>query len=236
MTLRLSYFVPPLPLIEAQERGLLDGIDLVETCTTGSPAQLHGLHRGELDVVVTAIDNLFEWPRAGADVRLLGQVEQTTPLTIHAAPDVSGLSGLEGRRFAVDAYANGFALTARYLLQRSGTTVEWVEVGGVSERLEALTLGAVEATLLGPPFEQRAVAAGFPVLERVQDSFPGFPGQGLVTRSALLGTPELEELLAVLCGTGLLETDRAGLDVLTGIRASLGLLPPGADLHALVAR
>lgn len=64
MTLRISYFVPSAPLLAARERGLLDGIDLIEMRTPGSPAQLAGLATGELDLVVTAIDNLFEWTAA----------------------------------------------------------------------------------------------------------------------------------------------------------------------------
>jgi hypothetical protein len=86
MTLRLSYFVPPPALVAARERGLLDGIDLIETGTTGSAEQLTGLLEGSLDVVITAIDNLFEWTRVGADVRLVAQVESTTPLGVFSRP------------------------------------------------------------------------------------------------------------------------------------------------------
>ncbi|MFD0997363.1 ABC-type nitrate/sulfonate/bicarbonate transport system substrate-binding protein [Pseudoclavibacter chungangensis] len=231
--LRVSYFVPPAPLVEARERGLLGGIELEETRTTGSPAQLEGLLAGELDIVVTAIDNLFEWVRAGADVRLVAQVEKTTPLTILGAPGISTIGELAGRRFAVDAYANGFALVARHLLQRADVDVEWVEVGGVTERLDALLAGEVAATLLGPPFDAQASSAGCGELARVQQEFPAFPGQGLVVRSSLIGSSELDRFLAALGASGLLPVDPAGLDLLTRIRADLGLLPPGAELRSL---
>lgn len=231
--LRISYFVPPAPLIEAQERRLLGGVELAEIRTPGSPAQLEGLLAGELDIVVTAIDNLFEWTRAGADVRLVAQVEATTPLGILGAPGISTIGELSGRRFAVDAYANGFALVARHLLNRADVDVEWVEVGGVKERLDALLAGHVAATLLGPPFDVRALSAGCSELARVQDEFPAFPGQGLVVRSSLIGTSELDRFLAALGASGLLHVDPAGLDVLTRIRADLGLLPPEPELRAL---
>lgn len=232
--LRLSCFVTPAPLAVARERGLIDGIAFEEITATGSPAQLAGLLSGQIDLAVTAIDNLFGWLPAGADVRLVGQVEQTTALAVHAAPGSRSLADLQGRRFAVDAYANGFALIARHMLRTAGVDVEWVEVGGVGERLEALTAGDVDATLLGPPFDARAVEAGFAPIARVQHAFPAFPGQGLVVRAALVGTPELDRLLTGLREAGLQPVDPEGLSVLTGIRADLAELPAGVDLSALV--
>ncbi|MGX5697153.1 ABC transporter substrate-binding protein [Agromyces soli] len=235
MTLRLSYFVAPAPLTVAREHGLLDEIDLKETRTVGSPEQLSGLIAGELDAVVTAIDNLFEWSRGGADVRLVGQVEPTTPLAVIGSPDLADLTDLEGRRFAVDAYDNGFALVARHLLAQKDVTVDWIEVGGVAERLDALLTHEVDATLLGPPFDDRATAAGHVVLASAQDTFPSFPGQGLVVRTPLLGTAELEAFLTALRSCGLVPVEETGLETLTRIRADLGLLAPGDDLRTLLA-
>ena len=236
MTLHLSYFVPPTPHVAARERGLLGGIELIESRTAGSPEQLAGLLAGELDVVVTAIDNLFEWTRAGADVRIVAQVERTTPLGIFAGPDVESLRDLQGGRFAVDAFANGFALVARYLLEQAGAEVDYLEVGGVEERYQALLAGDVDGTLLGPPYDDLARAAGMGELVSVQERFPAFPGQGLVVRADLLGDDELSRYLSALWQAGLVQVEPDGLDTLTGIRDELGLLPEGADLRALLTR
>lgn len=230
--MRISYFVPPAPLIVAQERGLLVGITLEESRATSSAAQLTGLVSGELDLVVTAIDNLFEWSRSGVDLRLLGQVEPTTPLTLFAAPRIHSLPDLEGCTIGVDAYENGFALVVRDWLQSAGVTARWLEVGGVSERFEALVDGSIAATLLGPPFDERAHTAGFVELTRVQDEFPAFPGQGLVSRADALGSSELNELLSAMRASGLRPVQSEGLELLIQIRRRLGLLPPDSDLRA----
>lgn len=235
MTLRVSYFVPPEPLVQAKARGLLDGVELDEIRTTGSPAQLAGLLDGTVDVAATAIDNLFEWVRAGADVRLLAQVEATTPLGIYADQAVESLADLGGQRFAVDAFTNGFALVARCLLGEADVEVQWVEVGGVKERLDALLAGTADATLLGRPFDGHARQAGKREIVNVQQAFPSFPGQGLVVRAEVLGTPELHEFLDGLGHAGLLPVDPKGLDVLTAIRDSLGLLPAEVVLGDLLA-
>ena len=195
MTLRMSYFVEPGPLVVAKESALLDGVDLIETRTTGSPAQLEGLLAGQLDVVVTAIDNLFAWVGAGADVLLVGQVEATIPMGIFASAARSSLADLAGARFAVDASTNGFALVARYLFREASIDVEYVEVGGVVKRLESLLDGTTDATLLSPPFDAQALAAGMHEVANVQRELPAFPGQGLVVRRELIGTSELEVLL-----------------------------------------
>ena len=233
MSLNISYFVTPPALRAARQSGLLDSIEVNETQTTGSAAQLTGLLDGSLNAVVTAIDNLFEWTSAGADLRLAGQVEHTTPLSLIAAPQHECLRDLERTRFAIDAFANGFALVARTLLSDAGVEVEWVQTGGVKERLEALLDGRAAATLLGPPFGEQALAAGQRLLMRVQDVYPTFPGQGLIVRADLLDTSEGKAFLAALRASGLLAVNEAGLDLLREIRHGLGLLPSGVDLHAL---
>lgn len=198
MTLRQSHFVSPVPLLVAAELGLLDDIDVELTRTTGSAEQLRGLLAGELDVVVTAIDNLFEWARADADLRIVAQLERTTPLRLYARPDVESIMALVGRRVAVDALTNGFALVARRLIEAAGVDVVYVEAGGVRERLEAIEAGTADATLLGPPFDAAAEHAGMRLLADANEELPAFPGQGLVVRSGILASPQLAAYLAAL--------------------------------------
>lgn len=266
MILRQSHFVPPVSYLLAAELGFLRGVEVLPTRTPSSAEQLRALLAGEQDMVVTAIDNLFEWTRAGADVRLVAQVEQTTQLGIHAGGDVESLADLAGCRFAVDAPDNGFALIAKHLLRDAGVEVDYVVVGGVRERLDALLGGQVDATLLGPPFDKLAEKAWMRRVVDVNALLPELPGQGLVVRAELLASAELERYLGALVrgvaagesmtdaeGIELLErcgyqaaataawgarartlaVDQRGLGLLTGIRRSLGMLPPDIGLEEL---
>lgn len=196
--LRQSHFVPPIPYLVALDLGLLDDGDVVATRTTGSPEQLAGLLAGELDVVITAIDNLFAWTEAGADLCLIAQVEPTTPLGVYGRAGVSSLGDLDGGRFGVDAVSNGFALVARHLVAQADIDVDYIEVGGVKERWDALRTGEIDATLLGPPFDVVAQAAGAPLIASVSAALPRLPGQGLVVRAELIGSVPLARYLTAL--------------------------------------
>lgn len=266
MILRQSHFVPPVSYLLADELGFLQGLEVQPTRTTSSAEQLRALLAGEQDMVITAIDNLFEWTRAGADLRLVAQVEATTALGIHASGEAKTLADLAGCRFAVDAPDNGFALIARRLLRDAGVDVDYVVVGGVRERLDALLDDRVDATLLGPPFDQLAANAGFARVVDINALLPELPGQGLVVRAEVTESEELELYLRALVrgvgagvsmadaqGVELLErcgyqtaaagawgsrartltVDHRGLELLTGIRRSLDMLPPDIGLEEL---
>jgi ABC-type nitrate/sulfonate/bicarbonate transport system substrate-binding protein len=266
VTLRQSHFVAPVSYLLAEDLGYLQGSQVQLTRTTSSAEQLRALLAAEQDMVVTAIDNLFEWTLAGADLRLVAQVEATTPLGIHARGGLETLADLAGCRFAVDAPNNGFALIAKRLLRDAGVEVDYVVVGGVRERLDALLNGDVDATLLGAPFDKLAEKAGFARVVDINAWLPELPGQGLVVRADILESEELERYLKALAGgveagalmpdaqgiellercgyqTGAasawhsrartLAVDPRGLELLTGIRQSLDMLPRTIALEQL---
>src|SRR5699024_6841857 len=136
---------------------------------------------GECDVAITAIDNILVWNQYVDDFRLVGQIECTTPLGLYARPGLTDLSELSGLRFAVDAASNGFAIATKYLLaEEKVADVEFVEIGGVCERLAALLDERVDATLLGPHLDEMAEQEGFTRLATVNDLARYYPGQGIV--------------------------------------------------------
>lgn len=186
MTVVQSQFAPHVALLVAQECGFLSGIDLEIRQTPSSNAQLAGLLDGSLDIVISAIDNLFVWAQSGARVTLAGQAESITPLELFAEPSVTSLEQLSNRTFAVDAFDNGFSLIARSMFQRLGIEPIFVESGGVVERLRALSEGEVAATLLGPPLSQAANQKGFRSLAALEDMMPEYPGQGVIVRNGSL--------------------------------------------------
>lgn len=205
----LLWFGPLPTILLARSLGLPGTAGLSCERTRSSDQQFEALLSGEADVVVTAIDNVITWNERDdvARFRAIAQVESTTPLSLVGRPGVSGLEDLQGASLLVDSPTNGFVIALQAMLLEAGlgqSSYRLVSAGGVTERMEALLAGQGDATLLGPPLSEVAMAQGCLSLARVQDSWPAFPGQGLVVSRARL--PVLRDSLIELLGS--METAR----------------------------
>lgn len=185
LNLRILWFGPLPEALLADATGEYRSLDIEYLRTKSSDQQFEQLIDGSVDAVVTAIDNVVEWNRRAPDAefRVFAQMEETTPLTLFGRRGLADLGSLRGSNLLVDAPSNGFAVALLALLDQVGiksADCSLIPAGGVTERLEALLAGEGDATLLGPPFDQAAVAAGCPKLASVNEAWPLFPGQGLV--------------------------------------------------------
>ncbi|MER5347312.1 ABC transporter substrate-binding protein [Streptomyces mirabilis] len=182
---RQAVFVPPPVCVVADELGFFahNGLE-VETVLIGSSTdQRDRLLTDDVDVGVTAVDNLVVWNSGGGDLRVVAEIESTTPLRLVAQPSVRGLEDLRGAVLGVDAPDNGFAVVLRHLLGHHGLApgaYEFEPVGGVRERFEALRSRSIDATWLGPPLDELARQEGFVSLVAIEDEVPDFPGQAVV--------------------------------------------------------
>jgi ABC-type nitrate/sulfonate/bicarbonate transport system substrate-binding protein len=185
--IRVMWFVPPLlAMVAGQDQR--SGVTAQATRNRSSDEQFDALVAGEVDAVVTSMDNVIGWNRrAGpADFRVVAQIERTTPLILIARAGRSDVGSLRGADILVDAPDNGFVTALRVMLQDAGLdddAYRLVPSGGVQERLDALIARQGVATLLGPPFDAMAAKVGFVRVASVQDSWPHFPGQGIVMRT-----------------------------------------------------
>lgn len=255
--LRQTVFIAPPVCVVAGELGYFAdaGVDVETVLTTSSAEQRDQLLSPEFDAGVTALDNLIVWNAAGADLRVIAQVESTTPLRLVARSSIRTVEGLRGSRIGVDAVGNGFAIVLRHLLHARGLVLGDYELhpaGGVRERFEALRSGAIDATLLGPPLDEIAREENFTLLIAVEEEVSDFPGQAIVVRAS-----RLEESAGKI-GRYLSALDRARrwlhdspddrvVEVLTrngygpaSARAGLrtrpaSLIPPRAGLECLLA-
>lgn len=202
--LRQSVFVPPPLYIVASQLGFLAeaGVEVDTTLTRSSEQQRAQLIAGDCDLAVTAIDNLIVWNATGAGVRLVAQLERTTPLHLAGGRQFDTIESLRGAELGVDAVDNGFAVVLRHVLRSHGLApgdYRLTPVGGVRERYDALLAGDIAATLLGPPLDEFARREGLPILLAVGDELPDYPGQGLVAGPAALASTEpISRYLAAL--------------------------------------
>ncbi|WP_341318514.1 ABC transporter substrate-binding protein [Paraburkholderia sp. IMGN_8] len=199
--IRVMWFVPPLLALVASQDAQAMTVHADRNCS--SDEQFDALVAGDVDAVVTSMDNVIGWNRRAGprDFRVVAQVERTTPLTVVARPQLRNLHDLRGADLLVDAPDNGFVVALRAMLRDAGVASDAVRLtpaGGVKERFDALVAGQGDATLLGPPFDSMAVASGFARIASVQESYPDFPGQGVVVRKAGEANPNVAAWLRAL--------------------------------------
>lgn len=135
---------------------------------------------GPAPIVGMSLDDLLDCARmdhpAAGDLAAFFAVHRGF-LTLMAAPGITRLTDLRGRRVAVDTdtgYASAlFAILHREGLER-GRDYEVVYAGATNLRFQKLVDGAFDATLLGAPFTRLAEARGFVPLRSVIDAMGGY--------------------------------------------------------------
>lgn len=201
------WFVPPPIVAVGSALGMVAKHTFTGMRNSSSDEQFEALAAGRVDVVVTAMDNVIAWNRrpGPADFRIVAQIEHTTPLYLFGRPDKQALNDVRGAVVLVDAPDNGFVIALQALLAEAGLGAQSYTLrpsGGVKERLDALLAGEGACTLLGPPFDTMALAAGMVRLASVQERWPAFPGQGLVMRASAMA-PLGAQVRAWLQGLGM---------------------------------
>lgn len=206
-TLRVRTFkgLQNLPLYVAQRHGFFaaHGLDVEVRYTTGSAAQIAGLVHGDDELIQTAPDNVFSaatTPSAfGLDApapitMMLGG--SVGPLAVCARPPAATLADLRGAVLGVDNPQSGFALVLRDLLARAGLWLDrdytFAVAGGTSARLGALRNGAVAATILYPPYDTLAAAAGMRRLAASTDAYPVYASLATAGLRAWLAAHDTE--------------------------------------------
>lgn len=147
---------------------------------------------GPAPIVGMSLDDLMDCARmahpAAGELRAFAAVHRGF-LTLMAAPGITRLSDLKGRRVAVDTdtgYASAlFEILAREGLAR-GRDYDVVYAGATNLRFQKLVDGAFDATLLGAPFTRLAAARGFVPLCSVIDALGGYQAIVLVAHRSWL--------------------------------------------------
>jgi ABC-type nitrate/sulfonate/bicarbonate transport system substrate-binding protein len=240
--LHVAYFpgVSALPLLIASRSGLFnrEGLDVSAAPVTSSLELFARLDSGALDLAHTSIDNPIAYDVGAGAVAVahrdfcafLGVDDGQ--LRLVARPGLATLGALRGKTLAVDAIATGFTFALRAILATAGIgepDVTLVSRGGTQQRAQGLMAGAFDATLLTPPFDLVANAAGFRTLARATDVVGPYQGIAVIARRSWLGA---NRALAL----GYARAYRAALAQAAGDRAgSAALLGSALDVPPEIA-
>ncbi|UVH60607.1 ABC transporter substrate-binding protein [Variovorax paradoxus] len=170
------------PLWVAQELGFFDRnqIAVSLTQTADSKFQLAGLIDGKFDVAMTGIDNVVAYmegqgeapTQASPDIFAFMGASNKAFLRLVTVPEVTRVADLKGKQVSVDALTTGYAFVLRKLLEEGGlapSDVEFVSVGGLRQRYQALMEKKQAGTLLISPMHVAAQKSGFNILANAED-------------------------------------------------------------------
>jgi ABC-type nitrate/sulfonate/bicarbonate transport system substrate-binding protein len=175
------------PLWAGVEQGLFRerGLSLELGIVPNSRLMARKLHDGEIDIALTAIDNVVAYvarqgeedlPHAADFFAFMGVDDGLLSLTVR--PDIDDIAGLRGANLGVDALTTGFAFVLRELVGCAGigAEVNFVSVGNGAERLRGLVEGAQQGTLLNTPLDLIAEEAGMKRLVRASTQLGAYQG------------------------------------------------------------
>ena len=125
----------------------------------------------------------------GSDLVLIGNTGNSLVFSVMSRPEIKQPAQLKGRKVGVTRLGGStdWALDAalkQWGLERSQITV--IQTGGMPEGLAALTAGALDAAILSPPSNFRAVKAGMHELEDIGQLKIVFPNTPLSTTRSFI--------------------------------------------------
>jgi NitT/TauT family transport system substrate-binding protein len=133
--------------------------------------------------------SLMSAPRLqGANLVMLAGFLNQLIYRLVARPEIKSVADLKGKRVGVSRFGAGADRATRLLLTKlgfnPGTDVTLLQIGGAPTRLAALSANSIDATIVEPPDDQKAQAAGMRVLANMEEMRIPFQHTGLVTTHA----------------------------------------------------
>jgi NitT/TauT family transport system substrate-binding protein len=201
----------------AMEAGLFAraGLDAeVLNLGAGAPAQA-ALLSGELQVAAPSGTSTINALLAGGDLSIVGAVFDTMPFQLVAVPSVTSAADLRDKVVGINRLGGSPHAILRYMLRDAGldpeTDVRILQVGGQAERVAALRSGAVQATIVDPPFSTLGEREGLRLIADAADLGLAYPHAVLTMNREWLRTRRdtaRRVLQTVVDGTRAFKSDR----------------------------
>jgi NitT/TauT family transport system substrate-binding protein len=178
-------------------------LKLATVFTLSSNALVQQLAAGSLDAALSTgiVDPVYAIDK-GAPIAVLRLEMVSPPYALLAKPAITSIKELKGKSIMVDGPKGITRLYVERMLAANGikaSEVEMLFAGATQARFAALQSGAVDATILLPPFNFFAESAGFRSIGLSVDYTPELPFTGAVVNRnwAAAHRATLDRLIAV---------------------------------------
>ncbi|HET7449947.1 MAG TPA: ABC transporter substrate-binding protein [Gaiellaceae bacterium] len=192
-TIRLGYFSKSVVVEMGKRHGFFadESLAVVDSQTSSSPVIFRKLRDRQWDVILTQIDNVFNYrynqsnPLGGtfAPVAFL-QTDWGNGASLMARPEFTTVESLRGKTVAVDSPNSGFAFVLYGIMRahglEKGVDYNVVVTGGTPFRYADLLAGKFDATILNSGYQFQAADAGMQTLGGISDAASPFAGGSAV--------------------------------------------------------
>ena len=201
--IKLGYFSKSPVITMGLKHGFFaaEGITLDTAQTASSPAIFKALQTGGRDVILTQIDNVFNYRYNASNpngstfepVAFIG-TDWGNGAALVTRKGITSVEELRGKVLAVDSPNSGFAFVLYGIMRAHGLEkdvdytvivpkkADGTQDSGTPARYTRLQAGEFDATILNAGFQFRAEAAGYPILGQIKDAADPFMGGAGVTR------------------------------------------------------
>ena len=146
----------------ARDRGIFPrhGLD-VSLIYVAGVRSMQALLAQEVEIGSVSGTTAIQANLAGADSVIIGGISNSVLMSLVAAPDISAVEALRGKRVGVTRFGSLSDFMARSYLLRAGITpdrdVAILQTGGYPESVAAMQAGGIQAAMLSPPYHTIAI-------------------------------------------------------------------------------
>ncbi|MBP1156889.1 MULTISPECIES: ABC transporter substrate-binding protein [unclassified Paenibacillus] len=199
-----------LPWHIADQKGIFDkyNLDVEFTRVEGGVVGLRGLQTGDFAFLGGLPEPAITGVSEGANVKVIGALTNQSMYTIFVTPDIQNIEDLKGKAGAVLQPGNGTDVILRWWLKQKGLEpnkdVRIISAGGVSARVQALLTGQAQVTLLSPPTDLQAEAAGLKKIGLMRDELKSYNHDAISANGTLLkDNPEIARAFMAATAEGI---------------------------------
>ena len=168
------------PLWVAAKMGFFDkeGLEVPIVTMRGSPLTIQALTADSIYVANATVDTLISAYEKGADLTMIGGLINGLGLSMIGGKQYKTYADLRGTTIGTQTLTSGTGFALRLVLKVHGMEYprdySLLNIGGASDRYQALTSGQISSAPVGVPLDLVAKQQGFNIIGYFADDQPNF--------------------------------------------------------------